>query len=109
MTGTLSWWTVIAMEHAEAYRRNLPDIQSIDDADKNVRSNISLLFGVIMMLGGLIGVTLGTVFAQLWKRGQACFVGRHNARADPLVCLIGSLIACPFLFLGVRFKSVLFI
>jgi hypothetical protein len=55
-----------------------------------------------MLLGGIIGVTSGTLVAQVcffspflltffqfWKRGQLCFKGKNNSLADALVCMIG--------------------
>jgi len=99
VTGTLSWWASNAIIYANAAEKNVTDIKKFSNNDK---SNITLIFGVMMTLGGLIGVTIGTVFAQMWKRGQACFRGRHNPRADALVCMIGSIVACPFLFLGMH-------
>ncbi|KAI6190218.1 Protein spinster-like protein 1 [Aphelenchoides bicaudatus] len=103
VTGTLSWWTTTAIEYSEAHQRNLT---SLGEFPLDAKSNISLIFGAIMTVGGLVGVSVGIVFAQSWKKGQMCFKGRHNSRADPIVCAIGSAVACPFLFFGMYMISV---
>jgi hypothetical protein len=49
-----------------------------------------LIFGVITVLAGFIGVALGTIIAS-WLR-------KRNPRADPLTCAFGMLSSTPFLF-----------
>lgn len=56
--------------------------------------SVSLVFGGITMVAGLVGVPLGTVLSQVLKR--------RYPRADPLICASGLLISAPFL-LGAMF------
>jgi len=58
-------------------------------------ATIGLLFGVITVIAGFAGVTIGSVAAQIWRR--------TNPKADPLVCGIGVLLCVPFLFFALTF------
>ncbi|XP_014679784.1 PREDICTED: protein spinster homolog 1-like, partial [Priapulus caudatus] len=53
-------------------------------------SEVSIIFGVITCVAGVVGVAAGSQAAQLIKR--------TNPRADPLVCAFGLLSCSPFLF-----------
>jgi len=52
---------------------------------------VNFTFGIIAVVTGLGGVTIGGLWAQWWRR--------YNARADPLVCGLSALMAVPFVFL----------
>ncbi|KAK3767380.1 hypothetical protein RRG08_049748 [Elysia crispata] len=51
---------------------------------------ISLIFGIITVAAGFLGVALGAQISQRWKR--------TNPRADPLTCALGLISCVPFLF-----------
>ncbi|RUS73015.1 hypothetical protein EGW08_019221 [Elysia chlorotica] len=53
---------------------------------------ISLIFGIITVAAGFLGVALGAQISQRWKR--------TNPRADPLTCALGLISCVPFLFFG---------
>lgn len=58
----------------------------------NVVFSISLYFGIIAMIAGLIGVPLGSYISQRLKE--------KYPKADPLICAGGLLISAPILLLG---------
>ncbi|KAI6199381.1 Protein spinster-like protein 1 [Aphelenchoides besseyi] len=101
VTGTLSWWSPTAVEHATAAKHNLT---SFDQLKVEEKASISLIFGAIFCISGVLGVSSGTIWAHAWKRGRYCF--RRNIRADPIVSAIGSAVAVPFLFLGLHLITV---
>lgn len=53
---------------------------------------MSLVFGVVMMFSGLIGVPAGMFLSTSFKR--------RNPRADPLICAFGLLTSTPLMFLA---------
>lgn len=57
----------------------------------------SLIFGVITVVTGLLGVASGVQLSRLLRK--------TNPRADPLVCATGLLVSAPFLFLAVAFAE----
>ncbi|CAH1800648.1 unnamed protein product [Owenia fusiformis] len=60
--------------------------------EHTTEAQVSLIFGIITVLAGLIGVACGSTTAARWKV--------HNPRADPLVCAFGLLTCVPFLYLA---------
>uniref|UniRef100_A0A914VYE2 Uncharacterized protein n=1 Tax=Plectus sambesii TaxID=2011161 RepID=A0A914VYE2_9BILA len=96
VAGAMTWWTPTAVEHAWAVTNHK------EEASKDVKANISLVFGVITCLGGFFGVTLGSMVAQMWRDGKSCFKSVQNPRADPYVCAIGSFVAAPMLFASIQ-------
>ncbi|TKR89102.1 hypothetical protein L596_013253 [Steinernema carpocapsae] len=96
-TGTLSWWAPTAIQHSAAAREGLNSTALLSDSEKN---HVSLVFGALTVAGGIIGVLVGAIWAEWWKRGKFCFRKIQTYRADALVCGIGSLLAIPFLFSG---------
>lgn len=81
-TGAFAWWAPVYMTYAS----------SIEGENKSEKL-VSLIFGVITCIAGLVGVSVGSLSAQ-WYR-------RRNPRADPLVCAFGLLGSVPLLFLGI--------
>lgn len=55
-------------------------------------SSASLIFGLIVCVAGLGGVTIGSTIAQ--------YLRPIDGRADPLVCAFGVLVAIPVSFFG---------
>ncbi|XP_067135266.1 protein spinster homolog 1 isoform X2 [Centruroides vittatus] len=81
-TGALAWWAPIYMTYASSI-----------EGENKTEEMVSLIFGVITCIAGIVGVTLGSLSAQ-WYR-------RRNPRADPLVCAFGLLSSAPLVFLGI--------
>ncbi|XP_041457140.1 protein spinster homolog 1-like isoform X1 [Lytechinus variegatus] len=84
ITGALALWAVTAVE--DAYK-----IQGIDP------NSVSILFGVVTVVSGFLGVGIGTTIAQLLRR--------KTDKADPLVCAAGMLLSAPFLFVALQFSD----
>uniref|UniRef100_A0A8C5E8M8 Protein spinster homolog 1 n=1 Tax=Gouania willdenowi TaxID=441366 RepID=A0A8C5E8M8_GOUWI len=57
----------------------------------------NLIFGIITIISGVVGVASGVQVSRLLKR--------TNPRADPLVCAAGLLMSAPFLFLAIEFAE----
>uniref|UniRef100_A0A0R3S5H0 MFS domain-containing protein n=1 Tax=Elaeophora elaphi TaxID=1147741 RepID=A0A0R3S5H0_9BILA len=98
-TGTLSWWGPAAIEHSIAMRQNLNNTHQLSNEQKN---SISLSFGIITVFGGILGVSSGTMLSQLWSHGKWCCKPIRTVRSNALVCAIGSMLAVPFLFVGLH-------
>ncbi|XP_038061392.1 protein spinster homolog 1-like isoform X2 [Patiria miniata] len=60
-------------------------------------TSVSFIFGAVTCAAGFLGVALGTVGAQAYRR--------YNPRADALVCAFGNILAAPFLFVGLTFAA----
>ncbi|ESO04754.1 hypothetical protein HELRODRAFT_78664, partial [Helobdella robusta] len=63
---------------------------------------VSMIFGVITVVSGILGVTLGS--------GAAGLLRRKTSLADPYVCAFGMISSAPFLFLALylsRYNTVL--
>uniref|UniRef100_A0AAF5PVR4 Major facilitator superfamily (MFS) profile domain-containing protein n=1 Tax=Wuchereria bancrofti TaxID=6293 RepID=A0AAF5PVR4_WUCBA len=101
-TGTLSWWGPAAVEHSIAMRENLNNTGELSSEQKN---SITLSFGIITVVGGILGVSAGTMLSQFWSQGKLCCKPIKTVRSDALVCAIGSLFAIPFLFIGLHLCS----
>lgn len=81
VAGALSLWAPKFMDYSIRVQGNLED-----------EAKVSLNFGIITCLAGIMGVFMGTFVA-----GQ---LRRSNPRADPLVCAAGLILCSPFLFLA---------
>ncbi|XP_050427807.1 protein spinster isoform X2 [Adelges cooleyi] len=83
VTGSLAWWgpTIMFLGLKLQSGHNEVDLNSV-----------SLKFGIIAMLAGLIGVPLGSYLSQRLKVSYP--------KADPLICAGGLLVSAPLLFLG---------
>lgn len=79
--GGLSWW-------APKYMKRASDYAKLDQSEQA----ISLIFGIITAIAGILGVVIGSVGAQIYRK--------YNARADPLICSLGVFLSVPFAFLG---------
>uniref|UniRef100_A0A8R1DM73 MFS domain-containing protein n=1 Tax=Caenorhabditis japonica TaxID=281687 RepID=A0A8R1DM73_CAEJA len=96
MIGTLAWWAPITIQYAEAARQNVTEIT------KEEKANVNLIFGAITCVGGVAGVTIGTLVSNMWSRGTGPFKCIQTERADPLVCAIGAAICIPTLILSIQ-------
>ncbi|CAG9540753.1 unnamed protein product [Cercopithifilaria johnstoni] len=98
-TGTLSWWGPAAIEYSIAMRLNLNNTHQLSSEQKN---SVSLSFGIITVVGGILGVSSGTMLSQFWSHGKWCCKPIRTIRSNALVCAIGSVLAVPFLFMGLH-------
>ncbi|VDM48684.1 unnamed protein product [Toxocara canis] len=94
---SLSWWGPASICHAFAMNAKL---NSSDDISNPKKAQINFFFGLITIIGGLAGVVIGSMWAQMWSGGKCCFGVMRTDRANALVCAIGSFVAAPFLFFG---------
>lgn len=83
VAGALAWWGPTFVTYGLKLQLGA------ENADMN---DVSFIFGVIAMLAGLVGVSVGVISAT---RLRARF-----PRADPLVCATGLLVSAPLMFLG---------
>ncbi|CAD5223541.1 unnamed protein product [Bursaphelenchus okinawaensis] len=95
--GTLSWWAPSTIEYAKAASANLSSTSELSPEDQN---SIGTIFGGITLISGLVGVITGTLVATMWKKGSFCFRNCQSRRADIFVCIFGSAIAVPFLYVA---------
>ncbi|CAG9774096.1 unnamed protein product [Ceutorhynchus assimilis] len=87
VAGALAWWGPKFIEKGVVLQSTTP--VDIDE------SNISLKFGVVAMVSGLIGVPLGSMLTQKL---------RHRfKRIDAYICGMGLILSCPFVFLAIYF------
>uniref|UniRef100_A0A0N4Z3N5 MFS domain-containing protein n=1 Tax=Parastrongyloides trichosuri TaxID=131310 RepID=A0A0N4Z3N5_PARTI len=94
VTGTLSFWAPTAIEYYYAEKNNYTELS---DIPSDTKDNISFIFGLITCIGGISGVTIGSLISMWWKNGKYCFP--KSLKADAFVCTIASALGVPFLFL----------
>ncbi|XP_043211074.1 protein spinster-like isoform X1 [Amphibalanus amphitrite] len=83
VAGALSWWGP----------KYVTDGLKLQVGDENADINdVSFIFGVVTMLAGLVGVSLGSFSATRLRP--------RFPRADPVVCAAGLLLSMPFMFGG---------
>lgn len=75
------------------YRGEARGLLHADGLARVSPTSLSLIFGLITCLTGVLGVGLGVEISRRLRR--------YNPRADPLVCAAGLLGSAPFLFLSV--------
>ncbi|XP_073697927.1 protein spinster homolog 1 [Garra rufa] len=92
VTGSLALWAPAFLFRAGVFTgEKQPCLKSpCDNTD-------SLIFGVVTVVSGILGVASGV---QVSKKLRT-----RTARADPLVCAAGLLLAAPFLYLSVMFAE----
>ncbi|XP_037545087.1 protein spinster homolog 1 [Nematolebias whitei] len=93
VTGSLALWAPTFLFRAAVFAGT--KAPCVDEA--HCSSSDSLIFGVITVVTGLLGVTSGVQLSRLLRK--------KNPRADPLVCAMGLLVSAPFLFLAVAFAE----
>ncbi|CAF1687550.1 unnamed protein product, partial [Adineta ricciae] len=64
-----------------------PKFLQIAQAGKETEANVSLYFGIITCVSGLLGVLLGSEIARRYRK--------RNPRGDPIVCGIAVLLGIP--------------
>ena len=89
VTGALSWWAPNLLEDA---------LRTQPEAERGVEiDNVSFIFGLVMMMSGVVGVPLGMMLSTQLKA--------KYPRVDPLVCGGGLLISAVFLLLGLALAN----
>ncbi|KAK3609098.1 hypothetical protein CHS0354_031668 [Potamilus streckersoni] len=86
VTGALALWAALFMQDSISIQGSKPD-----------QASVSLLFGVITVIAGFVGVALGAEGSRRLKQ--------YNPRADPLICAFGMLSCTPFLFFALVFSE----
>jgi len=89
VTGALSWWAPNLLEDA---LKTLPE----EERGMSIK-NVSFIFGLVMMLSGIVGVPLGMTLSTQLKA--------KYPRVDPLVCGGGLMISAVFLLLGLALAN----
>ncbi|KAM3917715.1 protein spinster homolog 1 [Leptodactylus fuscus] len=92
VTGALALWAPTYLMRA---RIVLYKTEPCDNAICNYDD--SLIFGVITVLTGLLGVGAGVEISKRYRK--------VNPRADPIVCACGMLSSAPFLYLSLAFAD----
>ncbi|MEQ2175941.1 Protein spinster 1, partial [Goodea atripinnis] len=93
VTGSLALWAPTFLFRAAIFTGKKSPC--VDEA--HCASSESLIFGIITVITGMLGVFSGVqVSRQLRKK---------TPRADPLVCAAGLLLSAPFLFLAIVFAQ----
>ncbi|CAJ0588780.1 unnamed protein product [Cylicocyclus nassatus] len=95
--GTLSWWVVVTVVHNEAHQMGLNHTHLLETERKD---RISLIFGAITCVSGIVGVALGSILSMLIRNGVGPFKCVQTERSDPIVCAVGSFLAAPLLYLS---------
>uniref|UniRef100_A0A8C5EEM0 Protein spinster homolog 1 n=1 Tax=Gouania willdenowi TaxID=441366 RepID=A0A8C5EEM0_GOUWI len=92
VTGSLALWAPTFLLRAAMFSGNKEPC-----LEGRCSSSESLIFGIITIISGVVGVASGVQVSRLLKR--------TNPRADPLVCAAGLLMSAPFLFLAIEFAE----
>ena len=82
--GALSWFGPDLIRKGLLTKK--PEDQEIDE------KNIELIFGIVTMMSGIVGVPLGMVLSTNLKD--------KYPRADPLICAVGVVLSTVFLAIG---------
>uniref|UniRef100_A0A1I7ULH1 MFS domain-containing protein n=1 Tax=Caenorhabditis tropicalis TaxID=1561998 RepID=A0A1I7ULH1_9PELO len=93
--GAMTWWTPEFVGYAYGVIKGIP---KTPEAEK---SEISLWFGAITSIGGILGVATGSVVSRAWRDGTSLFRNHASEKADLYICALAMFIALPFLFLFV--------
>lgn len=62
MSGNLAWWGPTLLKYAQAHQMKL---NSIVYLPKEVNSKNSMIFGAILVVGGIFGVLLGSMISHV--------------------------------------------
>ena len=90
VTGALSWWGPKLLEDA---------LKTKQEADREIQpDSVAFIFGVIMMMAGIVGVPLGMVLSTQLKA--------KYPRVDPLICAGGLICSAIFLCSGLALAHI---
>uniref|UniRef100_A0A1I7XIX2 MFS domain-containing protein n=1 Tax=Heterorhabditis bacteriophora TaxID=37862 RepID=A0A1I7XIX2_HETBA len=98
VVGTLTWWAPTAILHKDAWKGN---VSNTDNLSPSVKSQVNLMYGAITCIGGIIGVSLGTILSNLMRRGVGPFRFIQTERSDAIICAVGAIVGVPTLFFGI--------
>uniref|UniRef100_A0A3Q2Q1Z9 SPNS lysolipid transporter 1, lysophospholipid n=1 Tax=Fundulus heteroclitus TaxID=8078 RepID=A0A3Q2Q1Z9_FUNHE len=93
VTGSLALWAPTFLFRAAVF--NGKKAPCADEA--HCASSESLIFGIITVVTGVLGVFSGVQASRLLRT--------RTAQADPLVCAAGLLLSAPFLYLAIVFAQ----
>ena len=89
VTGALSWWAPKLLVDA---------LKTMPEEERGMnKDNVAFIFGVVMMMSGIVGVPLGMTLSTQLKA--------KYPRVDPLVCGGGLMISAVFLLLGLALAN----
>ncbi|KAM9843815.1 protein spinster homolog 1 [Aulostomus maculatus] len=92
VTGSLALWAPTFLLRAAVFTGERAPCM-----EEHCSSTISLIFGAITCITGVLGVASGVQISRLLRT--------RTPRADPLVCAAGLLLSAPFLYLAVVFAE----
>ncbi|KAM6966374.1 protein spinster homolog 1 [Tautogolabrus adspersus] len=92
VTGSLALWAPTFL-----FRAAVITGERAPCVEGNCASSDSLIFGVITVVTGVLGVASGVQVSRQLKK--------KTPRADPLVCAAGLLLSAPFLYLAIVFAQ----
>lgn len=87
VTGALAFWAPYYLNHSI-----LAQAKETGQKPKISKEAVSMIFGSITCVAGIIGVAIGWNTAKLLRK--------YTEKADPLICAFGMLSCSPFLFLA---------
>ncbi|XP_028268128.1 protein spinster homolog 1 [Parambassis ranga] len=92
VTGSLALWAPTFLFRAAVFNgEKAPCLEG------QCNSSDSLIFGIITVVTGVLGVASGVQVSRLLRK--------RTPRADPLVCAAGLLLSAPFLYLAIVFAQ----
>jgi len=87
--GALSWWGPKFLQLADAIYHNTSSANTTSNDSQILNPNVSLYFGIITCVAGILGVLLGSEIGRRYRK--------RNERGDPIVCGVAVLLSVPFL------------
>ncbi|PAV88312.1 hypothetical protein WR25_13166 [Diploscapter pachys] len=94
MSGNLAWWGPTLIKYAQAHEMKL---NSTVYLPKEVNGRNSIIFGAILVIGGIFGVLLGSMISHFMVTGWKCFKYIKTRRAPAIVCSVSCFLAAPSL------------
>jgi len=89
-TGALSWWGPDFIKSG---------LKTMKEEDRGIaEEKVELIFGVVTMMSGIVGVPLGMILSTQLKA--------KFPRADPVICATGILISAIFLTIGMMITNI---
>ncbi|XP_042298141.1 protein spinster homolog 3 isoform X2 [Sceloporus undulatus] len=89
VTGALSFWVPVFLYRAQLVLQHVPPCEKVETCN----TANSRIFGGITIATGILGVVTGAEAARRYKK--------INAKADPLICALGSLTSAPCMYLAI--------
>ncbi|XP_060613629.2 protein spinster homolog 3 [Anolis sagrei] len=89
VTGALSFWIPVFLYRAQLVLHWFPPCEKVEACN----TSNSRIFGGITIATGILGVVTGAEAARRYKK--------VNAKADPLICALGSLASAPCMYLAI--------